>query len=160
VKIVLHVNDDTLRSGHESEEGSQTRTAKIEALISEVTERSSASAPHIRQLLRDAKAAVIRAKEAVSLQASSGMAKNPPAKGAKHPSKATPEPSIPKRSLPFPASWEQQATRRNFVAVKEQGTRPNRVDSRGNLTKVACPKRPPSGAAWNHPRLADFLLVV
>ena len=51
------------------------RLAKIEAWISDVTERSSASVPHIRELLQDAKAAVIRAKEAV--QASSGKAKHP-----------------------------------------------------------------------------------
>src|ERR1035438_5204397 len=63
------------------------RLAKIEALILKVTERSSASAPHIRELLGDVKAAVIRAKEAVSLQASSGTAKNPPMKRSKPPSK-------------------------------------------------------------------------
>ena len=67
------------------------RLAKIEALILKVTERYSASAPHIRELLRDAKAAVTRAKAAVSLQASSGTAKNPPMKRSKPPSNATPE---------------------------------------------------------------------
>jgi hypothetical protein len=74
------------------------RLAKIEALMSDVTERYS-SAPHIREVLQDAKAAVTRAKEAVSLQASSGTAKNPPVKHSKPPSKATPEPSKPKRKL-------------------------------------------------------------
>ena len=52
------------------------RLAKIEALISDVTERYS-SAPHIREVLQDAKAAVTRAKEAVSLQASSGTTSAP-----------------------------------------------------------------------------------
>jgi len=47
------------------------RLAKIEELMSDVVERYSGSAPHIRALLQDAKAAVIRAREAVSLQASS-----------------------------------------------------------------------------------------
>jgi len=75
------------------------RIAKIEALISEVTERSSQSAPNVRELLRDAKAAVTRAKKALSLEASSGTAKNPPAKGAKPSAKAKPEPSKPKRKL-------------------------------------------------------------
>ncbi len=56
------------------------RLNKIEALISDVTERYSAGASQIRDVLRDAKAAVIRAKEAV--QASSGKAKNPPVKPA------------------------------------------------------------------------------
>jgi hypothetical protein len=69
------------------------RIAKIGALISEVTERSSPSAPHIQELLRDAKAAIIRAMKAVSLEASSGTVKNPPAKGPKQSSKATPEPA-------------------------------------------------------------------
>ena len=75
------------------------RLSKVEALLSDVTERYSASAPQIRELLRDAKAAVIRAKEAVSLQASPETGKNRPAKGARHSSKATPEPSKPKRTL-------------------------------------------------------------
>ena len=75
------------------------RIAKIEALMSKLTERSSVSAPDIQELLRNAKAAITRAKKAVSLQASPGVAKNSPAKSAKHPSKATREPSKPKRKL-------------------------------------------------------------
>ena len=75
------------------------RLAKIEALMSDVTKRYSASAPHTREVLQDAKAAVTRAKEAVSLQASSGTAKNPPMKRSKPPSNATPELSKPKRKL-------------------------------------------------------------
>jgi hypothetical protein len=75
------------------------RLAKIEASMLDVTERYSASVPHVRNLLQDAKAAVTRAKEAVSLQVSSGAAKNPPVKHSKPPSKATPEASKPKRKL-------------------------------------------------------------
>jgi len=75
------------------------RLAKIEALMSDVTERYSASAPHVRELLQDAKAAVTRAKEAVSLRTSSGTAKNPAVKHSAPTSKATPEPSKPKRKL-------------------------------------------------------------
>ncbi|MGD0777939.1 MAG: hypothetical protein ABSC05_34575, partial [Candidatus Solibacter sp.] len=74
------------------------RLAKIEALISNVIERYS-SAPHIREALQDAKAAVTRAKEAVSLQASSGTAKNPAVKHSAPASKATPEPPKPKWKL-------------------------------------------------------------
>jgi hypothetical protein len=51
------------------------RLAKSESLISDVTERYSASAPDAREVLQDAKASVARAKETVSLQASSGMAR-------------------------------------------------------------------------------------
>ena len=65
------------------------RLTKIEKLIVDVTERYSKGALHIRGPLQDAKAAVARAKEAVSLQASPGTPKNPPVKSSK-PSKATP----------------------------------------------------------------------
>jgi hypothetical protein len=75
------------------------RLAKIEALMSGVAERYSASATHVREVLQDAKTAVIRAKEAVSLQASSGTSKHPPVKHSEPTSKATPEPSKPKREL-------------------------------------------------------------
>ena len=75
------------------------RLAKIEALMSDVTERYSASGPHIRRVLQDAKEAITQAKEAVSLQASTGTAKNARVKDSKPPSKATPEPSKPKRKL-------------------------------------------------------------
>jgi hypothetical protein len=57
------------------------RLTKIEAVMSDVTERHSASSPHIREVLQDAKAAITRAKETVSLQQCSGTAKkNPPVK--------------------------------------------------------------------------------
>jgi hypothetical protein len=70
------------------------RVAKIEALMLKVTEQSSSD---IRELLRDAKAAVIRAKEAV--QASFETAKNPPVKYSKPTSRATPESSKSKRKI-------------------------------------------------------------
>ena len=74
------------------------RLAKIEALMSEVTERYS-SAPHIREVLQDAEAAVIRAKAAVSLEASSRTATSRPVQHSKPPSKATPEPAKPRGKL-------------------------------------------------------------
>lgn len=75
------------------------RLAKIEMLMSDVTERYLASAPHVQEELQNAKAAVTRAMEAVSLQASSRKAKNPPVKHSEPTSKVTPEPSKPKRKL-------------------------------------------------------------
>lgn len=51
------------------------RLTKIEALISDVTERYSSGALHIREALHDAKDAVARVKAAVRSQATSGMAK-------------------------------------------------------------------------------------
>jgi hypothetical protein len=47
------------------------RLTHVEELISDVMERYSSSVPDIREKLQDARAAVIRAKEAVSLQAPS-----------------------------------------------------------------------------------------
>lgn len=75
------------------------RLAKIEALMSDLTERYSSSAGHVREALQDAKAAVTRAKEAVSLKASSGAASIPPVEHSDPPVSATTEPSKPKRKL-------------------------------------------------------------
>ena len=50
------------------------RLTKIEALISDVTERYSAGAQHIREALHEAKAAIARVKAAVRSQPSSGSA--------------------------------------------------------------------------------------
>ena len=50
------------------------RLAKIETLMSDVAERFSASAPHLREALKDLKAAVLSVKEAVKVQASSSAA--------------------------------------------------------------------------------------
>jgi 1,2-phenylacetyl-CoA epoxidase PaaB subunit len=50
------------------------RLTKIEELMSDVTKRYSAGAPSIREALQDAKDAVTRAKDAVSLHVSSGAA--------------------------------------------------------------------------------------
>ena len=47
------------------------RLTHVEELISDVMERYSSSVPDIREKLQDARAAAIRAKEAISLQASS-----------------------------------------------------------------------------------------
>lgn len=65
------------------------RLAKIEALISNVSERYSPSELHIRGALRDAKAAFTRAKEAVSSEVFPGKAKTskPPSKAASAPPK-------------------------------------------------------------------------
>lgn len=92
------------------------RIAKIEALISKVTERSSASAPNIRELLEDAKAAVVRAKKAV--EASSVQTKKAPMKDAKK-SNATPEQSKPKRKLSAAGRKAiSEATKKRWAAKK------------------------------------------
>ena|ERR1019366_9303730 len=98
------------------------RIAKIEALISEVKERSSASAPHIRELLGDAKAAVIRVKEAV--QASSVKAKHPPVKHPQPPSKTTPEAVKPKRKLSAAGKANIVAALKKRWAAKKAAAKP------------------------------------
>jgi hypothetical protein len=90
------------------------RLAKIEALISNVTERYSASAPHIREVLHDARAAVTRAREAMSLQASSATAKHPPVKHSKPPTKTAPESAKPKRRI------SEEGMKRIIAATKKR----------------------------------------
>ena len=75
------------------------RLSKIEALISDLTERYSSSSHPIREALQVAKAAVARAKEAVSLKPSSGAGRTPLVELSDPPVSATPEPSNPKRKL-------------------------------------------------------------
>jgi hypothetical protein len=55
------------------------RLTKIESLMSAVAERYSASAPHLRKVLKEAVDAVAKAKKAVGLQASSAT-RSPKAK--------------------------------------------------------------------------------
>jgi hypothetical protein len=111
------------------------RIAKIEALMSKVTERSSGSAPYVQELLRDAKAAVIRAKEAV--QASSGATRNPPAKGAKPSAKATPEPSKPKRRLSAAGRKAiSEATKKRWAAKRAAAKK-----ATSPVTKMAVAKK-------------------
>jgi hypothetical protein len=64
------------------------RLAKIAVWMSDVTDRYSARAPDIRKVLQDAKTAVARAKQAMSLQASSETAKNPSVEHSRPLSKA------------------------------------------------------------------------
>src|ERR1039458_9711756 len=121
------------------------RIAKIEALISEVKERSSASAPHIRELLGDAKAAVIRVKEAGILQASSGPAKNRPVKHSEPSSKTTLELSKPKRKL-------SAAGRKAIVAAtKKRWATFHAAKAKPVVAKKATVKKAPVKAAKKAP---------
>lgn len=97
------------------------RLAKIEALMSDVMERYSATGPDMREMLRDAKAAVTRAKEAVSLQASTRTAKNPPVKHSKPPSGATSEPS--KRKPKLFATTKKVAAKAPSKAARKTATK-------------------------------------
>jgi hypothetical protein len=91
------------------------RLAKIEALISSVMERYSASAPGIREALDDAKAAITRAKKAV---------KNPPFKRSELRSKATPELSKPKRRISKEGMKRiVAATKKRWARVRAEGAK-------------------------------------
>jgi len=67
------------------------RLAKIEALISDVSERYSSGGSHIRETIQDAMAAFARVKAAIS----SSTAKHPPGKRKKAAAKKTAKKSAP-----------------------------------------------------------------
>jgi hypothetical protein len=69
------------------------RLAKIEVLLSDLTVRYATDAPVFQEALQEAKAAVARAKEATTLDASSGKAKPP-----KPPSKASTKKTKPQKA--------------------------------------------------------------
>jgi len=124
------------------------RIAKIEALISKVTDRSSASPSNIRVLLRHAKAAVIRAKEAV--QASFGTPHTP----AKNPSKTRPEYSKPKRKLPAAgtkaisaATTKSRAGKKATVAKRKPAITKKPTAKKAAAKKVAAKNVPGKKAA-------------
>jgi len=89
------------------------RLAKIEALIADVAERFSASAPHLRDALKDLKSAVVSVKEAGRMQASSTSAKKKAKKAA-------------------PAALEPELKNTAFEVRKARGTK-----KRAPLKKVA-----------------------
>ena len=56
------------------------RLGKVESLLSNVIDQYVPSVDSVRELLDSAKASVVRAMEAVSLQSSTGAPKKPPVK--------------------------------------------------------------------------------
>ncbi len=92
------------------------RLGKIEALISDVSERYSSSAAHVREALQDAIAAFARVKAAVSSQASSRTAKHPPAKRKKDAVKkvaaTAPVAKTAKKSAPIKKAEKKAATKK------------------------------------------------
>jgi hypothetical protein len=121
------------------------RLGKIDALILKVTEQSS---PDIRELLRDAKAAVIRAKEAV--QASFETLKNLP---ARHPSKATPEASKPI----LPAAGRKGisgATKKRPAAKKAAVAKPKKLPDKKAAVKKSAKAGPSIARKATHTKTA------
>ncbi len=74
------------------------RLAKIETMMSDVAERFSASAPHLREALKDLKAAVASVKEAVKVQASPALQKGASKKTARVAKKTVPKKVAKKRA--------------------------------------------------------------
>jgi hypothetical protein len=88
------------------------RLAKIEALMSDLTNRFSGSA-HLREVLQNAKAAVTQVKKAVGSQASSEPSKDPPMKDSQATTKAPPQLPKPKRKL-------SEAGRKAIIAATQK----------------------------------------
>jgi hypothetical protein len=96
------------------------RLAKIEALISDVTERYSASASHIQKALQNARAAVIRAKDAVSLHVSAVA--NAAAAAGKAARAANKAPSIRKKAGAKKSTAKAKKVTRKTAARKTAAT--------------------------------------
>ena len=112
------------------------RLAKIEALISDVTQRYSAGAPPVRKMLQEAKAAVTRAKEAVNLRTTSGTAKDTSAQHSKPTSKA-PQSAKPKRRLSAAGRRAiQEALQRRWAEKRQAAAKSSQAPK-----KAAAPKK-------------------
>ena len=125
------------------------RLAKIEALISDVEERYSLDAVHTREAFRDARSAIARLKDAVSLQASSGTAK----KAAPAPKNAAVKKAAAKSSLAKAAKKSAPITKgaqkanpvpvkKIPVAVKKTATAVQKLPT--SVQKAPAPEQLPS----------------
>jgi len=109
------------------------KLARIEASLSDLIERFSASDHRGQEFLQNAKASVIRARE--TFQTSSRTAKNPQVKhGDEPPSKASSEPSKPKRKL-------SAAGRKAIIAATKKRWALKRAEAAKTATKNAAPTR-------------------
>jgi hypothetical protein len=137
------------------------RIAKIEALISKVAQRSSASMPHLRELLQAAKAAVSRVKEAASSRTSSGTAKNSALKHSEPESFAAPQPPKAKRKLSA-AGREAiiAATKKRWALKRAEASKAEQEATKKATSKKAVAKSAPSKAAQNPVKKAAPEIVV
>jgi hypothetical protein len=103
------------------------RLAKIEAMISDLTERYSKGAFHIREALQNAKAAVAHAKEAVLSQVSSEKANRSPVKRKKAAVKKaavrTPTAETAKKSAPIKKAVKKAAAKKTAPARVQAATK-------------------------------------
>ena len=113
------------------------RLAKIEALISDVTERYSSGALHIREALHDAKDAVARVKAAVRSQAASGTAKT-----AKAPAKQKRRLSVAGRKAIQDAARRRWAQKRATTANANRAAKKAAPARKKTAVKKAAVKAP------------------
>ncbi len=121
------------------------RLTKIEALISDVTERYSAGAHHIREALHEAKAAVARVKAAVKSQPSSGMAEM--AKTSKEPTKQKQRLSAAGRKAIQEAARRRWAQKRAMTANAERPAKKTAPTRKKPVVKKAAVKTPSAKTA-------------
>jgi hypothetical protein len=109
------------------------RLSKIEALMAEVAKRYSASAPHIRGMLQNAKAAIAHAKQAVRSQVSSAASK-----------KSAPIKKAAKKTKAKKASASRKKAPVRKAAPKVPAAKTQK--KRAPIRKIAKKKRPKKAA--------------
>jgi hypothetical protein len=118
------------------------RLAKIETLMSDVAERFSASAPHLREALKDLKAAVLSVKEAVKAQTSSPAApKAPLKKAARARKKAVVKPAVASK-----AKAQKKRAVAKKAAKKKTPPKPMASAAAHAATTTASPESIPASA--------------
>ena len=104
------------------------RLTKIEAMISDLTERYSKGGFHIREALHNVKAAVAHAKEAVLSHVSSEKAKRSPVKRKKAAVKKagikTPAAKAAKKSAPIKKAVKKAAARKTPPSRVQAAAKP------------------------------------
>jgi len=99
------------------------RLGKIESIMSDVAERFSASAPHLREALKDLKAAMLSVKEAAKVQASPAAKKAAPKKAAHAGKKAVAKKAAKKRA-PLRKAAKKAAPKHVAAAVSSPESMP------------------------------------
>jgi len=104
------------------------RLAKIEALISDVMERYSSRASHLREALRDAKAAIARVTQAINSQVPSESAKRAPVKRRKAAGKKAvikiPTAKTGKKPTPIKKAAKKAVAKKTVPAPVQTATTP------------------------------------
>jgi hypothetical protein len=103
------------------------RLTKIEALISDVTDRYSAGVHHIGEALHEAKAAVARVKTAITSQLPSRTPKGPTAKrkqtAVKKVAVKGPTTKMAKKSMPIKKAVKETAAKKAATARKKSAVK-------------------------------------